>query len=62
MKIFLIVFLSFFIQACATNDDWDSGASRQGAYQEQQAEEQVDSTNMQDRTATENSMEQSQPF
>ncbi len=42
------IVLFFFIVSCASkNSDWDSGASRQQSYGEEQRQEQVDNSNMQ---------------
>lgn len=65
MKIFLIVFLVFTAGSCSHmnhSERWDSGASKQNTYQEQQAQEQTEYTNNQFQTPGASGVEQNQPF
>ncbi len=56
--IFLIV-----LMACSsTNTDWDSGARRTQATREEQRQEQIENTNMQDTTPGRTGVGQNQPF
>ena len=61
MKLFFLS-LMFLLGACSTNTDWDSGARAQADYRQEQAQEQVEATRLQDATAGRAQVNQSQPF
>lgn len=56
--LFLIV-----LAACSSrNTDWDSGARKQQNYYDEQRQEQIDATNMQDTTPGRSGVGQHRPF
>jgi hypothetical protein len=56
------IIILLFVAACASkNSDWDSGSQRQQSYRTEQAQEQVDATNMQFTTPGSNGSNQSLP-
>lgn len=57
-----IIFLLFLAACASKNSDWDSGASRNQMYNEEQRQEQVDQTNMQFTTPGRSGASQNQPF
>lgn len=60
MKKFIIL---FFVMACGSRDySWDSGAQKQQTYREEQRQEQIENTNMQDTTPGRSGVGQNQPF
>ncbi len=43
-----IIFFFVLMSCAGRNNDWDSGAQKSSNYQEEQRQEQIDQTNMQD--------------
>jgi hypothetical protein len=50
------------LMACSTRTDWDSGARKQQTYRDEQRQEQIENTNMQDTTPGRSGLGQNQPF
>jgi hypothetical protein len=57
-----LLFLIVLMACSSTNNDWDSGAQRAQVDREQQRQEQIENTNMQDTTPGRSGVGQNQPF